>query len=273
MTLVLLSVIPLLVVTIALLSTLQGRLQASATAAYADANSLVQETFAAVRTVFACTASERMVQRYSRVGSRSIVLTAGESLRGRSYPVTGYAEHAEHGNAEILQAQIQGEELGIESPTWVVPKSLSCYSSRNASYSSGNILYQNFPTFGDSSWVFAPASPRQPAACSAMQQGGRLQRQMQATDAAAMLRKCLPCRSEAASLQAGCSRNLAVQALVGPEKAGIKGSVAGSLTVASLNGLFPLAWALVSPPLPAKAALLSAPQLLCSAPRLLLKPA
>ena len=71
MTLVLLAVIPLLVVTVGLLSMLQGRLQSSGTAAYADANSLVQETFAAVRTVFACTASERMVQRYSQVGSRS----------------------------------------------------------------------------------------------------------------------------------------------------------------------------------------------------------
>ena len=74
MTLVLLAVIPLLVVAIALLSTLQGRLQSSATAAYADANSLVQETFAAVRTVFACTASERMVQRYSQVGNYSIAV-------------------------------------------------------------------------------------------------------------------------------------------------------------------------------------------------------
>ena len=71
MTLVLLAVIPLIVVTVALLGKLQGKLQASASAAYADANSLVQEACGAIRTVFACTATERLVQGYSKVGRSS----------------------------------------------------------------------------------------------------------------------------------------------------------------------------------------------------------
>ena len=40
------------------------------------------------------------------------------------------------------------------------------------------------------------------------------------------------------------------QALAKPEQAGIKGAFVGGLTVASLNGLFPMAWALVSSCMP-----------------------
>ena len=86
MTLVLLAVIPLIVVTVALLGKLQGKLQASASAAYADANSLVQEACGAIRTVFACTATERLVQGYSKVGrsspSLAISLLCSCSLAG-----------------------------------------------------------------------------------------------------------------------------------------------------------------------------------------------
>lgn len=67
MTLVLVAILPLMAGVIALFTTLQGKLQRKASAAYADANSLVQESFASIRTVFACTADQRAVQRYSKV--------------------------------------------------------------------------------------------------------------------------------------------------------------------------------------------------------------
>ena len=107
------------------------------------------------------------------------------------------------------------------------------------------------------------------AACS-MQQCLATERQDATSDAGNQWLQ--PCSPEAASLQAGCSRNLAVQALVGPEKAGIKGSIAGSFTVATLNGLFPMAWALVSPPLAAHTGP-SAPCMLCPSSLLPFEPA
>ena len=67
MTLVLIAVLPLLAVTMSLLVLAQGRLQRTANNAYASANSLVQESFAAIRTVLACTAGQRSVERYSQV--------------------------------------------------------------------------------------------------------------------------------------------------------------------------------------------------------------
>ena len=66
MTLVMLSVIPLLAVTAAVITIGGGRVQRSAAAAYAEANALVQESCAAIRTVFACTATQRQLDSYSQ---------------------------------------------------------------------------------------------------------------------------------------------------------------------------------------------------------------
>ena len=74
MTLVMLAVIPLMTVVVGMLVMMAGRLERTASAAYAEANSLVQETFAGIRTVFASTATGRQLARYSQVGFLVLIL-------------------------------------------------------------------------------------------------------------------------------------------------------------------------------------------------------